>query len=59
MPKEIKYKILYNTTLLYLELEVEKYLRDGWELQGGVSAGKQFQMLGDVNCYYQAMIKKS
>lgn len=59
MKKKIEYKVLYNMTLFYLELEVEKYLRDGWELQGGISAGKKFELLGDINCYYQAMIKKS
>lgn len=31
MKKKIEYKVLYNMTLFYLELEVEKYLRDGWD----------------------------
>lgn len=38
MPKPVAYKILSRTTALDLEGEVAGYLKNGWDLLGGVTA---------------------
>ena len=36
----VKYRIAYSLLVEGLEMEVQKLLKEGWELQGGVSKSK-------------------
>jgi hypothetical protein len=45
----MKYKIVYATKFQELELLINKMIKDGWVLQGGVGADDAF--------VFQAMVK--
>ena len=50
----MQYKILSNTNKKEFEQEVEKLIRDGWVLNGGVSVAAN----DDWEYYSQALIKQ-
>ena len=51
----MQYKILVNSDRRTLEDVIESYLKEGWELQGGVSMAV---MNNNNDGYAQAVIKK-
>ena len=50
----ISYAILRNTDSNRLEIEVIKYMEEGWEPIGGIGVYKQY----DSAMLYQAMVRK-
>jgi hypothetical protein len=48
------YHIIMNQSLYLLESAVNKHLKEGWEVQGGLSVG----MSNNALQYFQAMVKK-
>ncbi|HVT81096.1 MAG TPA: hypothetical protein VHM90_10600 [Phycisphaerae bacterium] len=48
------YHIIMNQSLYLLESAVNKHLKDGWEVQGGLSVG----MSNNALQFFQAMVKK-
>ncbi len=56
MPAKVEYKLLSMDKLSHLEEVVNKYLEDGWELQGGVAATSE--TAGKPEQFVQAMTKK-
>jgi hypothetical protein len=54
----MKYKVLEEISLQYLEIEVNKYITDGWRPQGGISAARAKYSGGNNEIIFcQAMIK--
>jgi len=49
----MKYKIVVEETYPELETEVNKLLKEGWKLQGGVS----HSVAGIRYCFTQAIVK--
>lgn len=52
---KISYSILENRNKINLELEVIKYLKEGWKLSGGVSISHS---QGNTLIYAQAMVRE-
>lgn len=50
-----EYTILESTSLSHLIYQVNNHMKEGWELQGGVSTGKANRL--NNNIFLQAMIR--
>ncbi len=53
----MKYKIVEENTIEDLEKEVEKLIKDGWTLQGGVATDNIIIEETGAAFYTQAMVK--
>ena len=52
---KISYSILENRNKINLELEVIKYLKEGWKLSGGITISHS---QGHTLVYAQAMVRE-
>ena len=51
----MKYRVVKENTYWALTMEVNNYIKEGWEPQGGIS----IERYGEISAYYfQAMIKR-
>lgn len=55
----MEYKVIQEPSIQKLELRVNQYLKQNWQLQGGVSFDKN-KILSNTELYFylQAIIKK-
>ncbi len=53
-PAAMEYHIVMNQALYLLEVAVNKYIKDGWEPQGGLTIGSSNNALQ----YFQALVRK-
>lgn len=53
----MKYEIIYGETLHDVQRQVNKYLKDGWRPQGGISAVNTSIVRNAQIKYIQAIIK--
>ncbi|WPO36210.1 DUF1737 domain-containing protein [Flammeovirgaceae bacterium SG7u.111] len=54
--KVIDYKLISSSNPSYVEKEVKKHLKDGWELLGGISMG-DVNRGSTVESFCQALVK--
>ena len=48
-----KYKVIEQSSILKLSLEVNKYLNSGWDLIGGVAISNKLEQV----TFYQSVVK--